>query len=192
MRLSHLVGLLAAVLAFATPAAASGRCLSQLPRGDLHHRPRHQAARRPGDVRSRFRPRFLAAPLRQGLYRGLPRPRVCDRRRARDGQARVPGEGHPDLRRHHPRRGRFGRPVRHFRLREPRRPRRMRDGGPPHRPALRRSDPRRLLLLHLQVRRRHRRQGQPQLDRLSRRQDARGEPRPGARRLPSRRTRGSG
>ena len=50
-----------------------------------------------------------------------------DRCRARDGQARVPGEGHPDLGRRHARGGRLGRAVRHFRLREPRRPRRMRE-----------------------------------------------------------------
>ena len=78
-----------------------------------------------------------------------------------------------------------------FDYENPRRPRRMRARGAADRAALRRGDPRRLLLLHLEERRRHRRQGRAQLDRLPARQDARGQPRPGARAGAGRKTRAS-
>ena len=60
-----------------------------------------------------------------------------------------------------------------------------------HCPPLRRGDPRRLLLLHIEERRRHRRQGQPQLDPVPARHHARRGARPGDRPGHGRRIRGS-
>ena len=64
-------------------AGGERRGVQEFPSGDLHHRRRHQAARRSGDIQPRFRAGLLAAQVRQGLYRGVPQSPVRDRRRAR-------------------------------------------------------------------------------------------------------------